>query len=189
MIKLPQEAPPGEQSICVTCGFCCDGTLFAHACLLSGERGHLPEKIEQHSFSEGDNDYFRLPCDYFSAKCTIYDRTRADVCSAYRCQLLRDFAEGRVPLEEALDIVRQAILMREKLIEQYHRITGNNTDINFRQLLIELGKIQKTIPEKETAGMDIEMLVAGCNIFEALLIKNIRSASDFESLIMGPEHK
>ncbi|MBE0674536.1 MAG: hypothetical protein IH591_07745, partial [Bacteroidales bacterium] len=87
------EAPAEEQAICVVCGFCCDGTLFVNAGLNQGERGSgLPEKIEQASFSEGGRDYFRLPCNYFSGKCSIYDRNRADVCSSFRCQLLKDLA-------------------------------------------------------------------------------------------------
>ncbi len=137
------QGPAEEQSICVVCGFCCDGTLFLHAHLNPGERGSLPEKIEQASFSEDGKDYFRLPCLYFSEKCTIYDRKRADVCGSYRCQLLKDFAEGKVSLPDALEIVRQARTMRDETMEEYRRISENRDRINFRQLLLNLGKIQE----------------------------------------------
>jgi hypothetical protein len=186
MTELRIIAPLDEQKICVMCGFCCDGTLFLHACLNPGERGVglLPEKIEEASFSEDGKDYFRLPCHYFSEKCTIYDHERAHVCGSYRCQLLKDFAEGKVALDDASETARDAVGMRTAIIDEYRRISGKGGDVNFRQLLIDLGKIMKIAAEKVPASMDYEMLLARCNIFEALLIKHFRSAEDFEKMIM-----
>ena len=179
-----EEAPREEQSICVSCGFCCDGTLFMRAHLNSGERGNLPEKIEENSFSEDGKDYFKLPCQYFSAKCTIYDKRRADVCGSYRCQLLKDFAGQKIALNDALETVMDAMSMRRDIFEEYRRISGNNAGINFRQLLLNLGKIQEAASEEKPLSMEYEMLLARCNIFEALLIKHFRSAEDFEKMIM-----
>lgn len=178
------KAPIGEQNICVACGFCCDGTLFLHACLLPGERGHLPEEIEKKTFTEGDNDYFRLPCNYFSEKCIIYDKARAEVCSAYRCQLLRDFADKKLSKGEAQDIVREAMMMRDSLIEKYRRLSGSDEPINFMQLLQELGRMQKQATNDKPLNTDYEILQAECNIFEALLIKHVRSAGDFEKMMI-----
>lgn len=178
------EAPIEEQRICVGCGFCCDGTLFVNAGLNPGERGGLPEKIEQESFSEGGKDYFRLPCRYFAGKCTIYDRKRADVCSSFRCQLLKDFAEGKVTLNEALMTVNEAMEMRTNILKEYSRLSGKDTAINFRQLLVDLGMVMKSDTEEAPVNPDYEVLLARCNIFEALLIKNFRSVEDFEKMIM-----
>jgi hypothetical protein len=183
------KGPVREQKICVECGFCCDGTLFLHATLQPGERGHLPEKIEANSYSAEGKDYFRLPCQYFSGKCTIYDSRRADVCSSYRCQLLKDIAEKRIMYEGAADIVKKAREIRLGLMEQYREISGNGSEINFMQMLIELGKVIKSAPERDNVWPDYEMLQARCNIFEALLIKHFRSVSDFEKLIMGSQQK
>jgi len=171
-----------EQEICVNCGFCCDGTLFLHASLNPGERGHLPEKIEQNSFNEGEKDYFWLPCHYFSGKCSIYHSKRADVCSSYRCQLLRDFAEGKITLNDAREIVSEAKNMRRLIIEQYREISGKGEEIYFRRLLAELGKVHKLVAENELPGRDYDMLLVRCNIFEALLIKHFRSAGDFDKM-------
>lgn len=184
MSELLEQCPPEEQLICVTCGYCCDGTLFMHAHLNPGERGNLPEKIEENSFIEEGKDYFRLPCQYFSEKCTIYDRKRADVCSSYRCQLLKDVAEGKVSMSDALETVHEARNMRDEIMEEYRRISGNSERINFRQLLLDLWKIQEAASEGEALSMDYEILLARCNIFEALLIKHFRSAEDFEKMIM-----
>ncbi len=172
-------APEEEQKICVGCGFCCDGTLFIHAVLKPGERTTAPEKIREQVFNEGEKDYFWLPCTYFSDKCLIYDSKRADVCGSYRCQLLRDFAGGKITLEEALGVVKEARAMRSELMGQYRHLTGNNEEMHFIRLLMKLGKLQETGREDEQPDMDLEILLARCNIFETLLIKHFRSAGDF----------
>lgn len=178
------QGPPDEQLICVTCGFCCDGTLFLHAVLQPGEKGSLPEKIEQNYRNEDGKEFFVQPCLYFSEKCTIYDRKRANVCFSYRCQLLKDFAEAKVTLPEALKIVREAMGMLNILLEEYRFISGNREDLCFMQILIELGKIQKAAGEDGSVSSEFDVLQARCNIFEALLIKHFRSTDDFEKMIM-----
>jgi len=177
-------APEEEQRICIACGFCCDGTLFLRACLNPGERGNLPEKMELQSFMDKGNDYFALPCLYFSGKCTIYDKKKADVCSSYRCQLLKDFAAGKETPAEALETIAEAMSMRKEIIEEYRRISGSGGSINFRHILVEMGNLQKADSQKEPLSANYELLLIKCNIFEALLIKHFRSAEDFEKMIM-----
>lgn len=177
-------APEQEQLVCVGCGFCCDGTMFLHAHLNEGERGNLPEKIEKAAFSEGGRDYFRQPCRYFNGRCSIYDRQRADVCGSYRCQLLKDLSGGIVTASDACDTVKRARDIRRQLLHDFHRLSGNRKRIHFRQLLIELGKMQKKSVSDSRMSAELDMLIARCNIFEALLIKHFRSADDFEKMVM-----
>jgi hypothetical protein len=184
-IMQADRASAEEQKICVGCGFCCDGTLFVHAVLNPGERGTLPEKIEENAFSEGEKDYFRLPCRYFTGKCSIYESTRAHVCGAYRCRLLRDCAEQKLSLEEALAIVRQAELVRSSLFEQYRLLSGHNDAFHFMKILRDIEKIERPESTEEFPAVDFETFRARCNIFEALLIKHFRPAGDFERLMTG----
>ena len=177
-------APEQEQLVCVRCGFCCDGTLFMHAHLNEGERGNIPEKIEKASFTEAGKDYFRLPCQYFSGKCTIYDRKRAYVCGSYRCQLLKDMEEGKISIDEAYKTVRQALLIRKSIVSDFRRVTGTRKKMFFRQMLIELGKLQKTIFPDQSNSADLEILIARCNIYEALLIRHFRSVDEFGKMVM-----
>lgn len=179
---MVNQAPADEQMICVKCGMCCDGTLFRFARLNPGERGNLPERIDERSYTEEGKDYFHLPCLYFVGKCSIYDSKKADVCSDYRCQLLKDLSEGKMTQEEAFKIVRQAIGMRDKLSEEYDLISGVNERKPFSQLLIEMDELRKR-SEDDAFTKAMELLQSKCNILEALLIKHIRSASDFESIV------
>jgi hypothetical protein len=150
-----------------------------------GEKGSLPEMIEKNYQRENDKEFFIQPCPYFNTKCTIYDSKRAIVCGTYRCRLLNDFAEGKVTLPEALGIVREAMVMKEGLLEQSRRLSGNSTGTCFMELLTDLGKLQNAGPGRETYDRDIDILQARCNILEALLIRHFRSESDFEKLIMA----
>jgi hypothetical protein len=181
-------APVGEQDICIKCGFCCDGTMFLRAFLSPGERGSLPEKIEQSSYADVDGEYFSLPCKYFDSRCTIYKSRKANVCGEFRCQLLKDFAAGIITPEEAVEIVEGAAFMRDKLIQDYMKLSGRDEKICFRKLFCELGHIQAMTPGDESVGSEYDRLLAGCNIFEALMIRHIRSKSDFDRMIGEEEY-
>ena len=163
---------------------CCDGTLFLHAHLNAGERGNLPEQIEGQSYSKDGKDYFRLPCGYFRGKCSIYDQKKADVCSAYRCQLLKDFSAATIDIDYAFATVGAAIEMRKGIMEEYSNLTGDHEDIYFKKLLRELGKLQESVTEERTLPEEYELLLAHCNIFEALLIKHFRPADEFENIMV-----
>lgn len=175
---------PAEQQVCVECGFCCDGTLFLHACLNPGERGHLPQKIEENSFTEDGKDYFRLPCEYFSGRCIIYKCSRADVCGSYRCQLLKDMAEDKITIANALETVRSARELREELFALYSNLEEDDNELNFRQLLINLGRREKMHSDKGDLSAVFDFLLAKVNIFEALLIKHMRSSAEFEKMMI-----
>jgi len=179
-----EKAPIKEQEICVECGFCCDATLFVHAVLNPGEKGNLPERIEENVFSKGDRDYFRQPCRYFEGRCTIYDRKRADVCGSYRCQLLKDFSEEKISFDQAMEMVEKAMEVRNELLDQYGKLSGSDRNIPFTEVLKEFGKNPGQDGRTASAGVEYELLLARCNIFEALLIKHFRSVDDFEKLVM-----
>lgn len=177
-------APENEQAICLGCGLCCDGTLFGHAVLGPGEKGNLPDLIEQNVFMLDSNDYFRLPCLYFKEKCTIYGSPRAEVCGSYRCRLLSDMAEGKVSAEEAMEITAKARDFRDSLTRDYSVFRTGNVIVPFTMILRELGKRTKNDNGNVFTDTDYEIMQARCNIFEALLIKYFRPADDFDKMIM-----
>ena len=176
--------PENEQAVCVACGLCCDGTLFGHAELGQDEKGHLPELIEQNAFMIGEKDYFRLPCLYFSDRCTIYESSRAVVCGAYRCRLLADMAEGKVTAEDAMETVREARFMRTGLQEAYKSFSGDPGVLPFMKIMSELGKYYKRNYGNGVTDPAYEVMQARCNIFQALLIKHFRPEGHFEDLVM-----
>ena len=182
MSELLTDSPIAEQMICVDCGFCCDGTLFSHAHLMPGEKGNLPEKIEEKYEKIGDNEIFLLPCSYFEGKCTIYNQKRAHICSAFRCQLLNRLSDGTLSQSQAASIVANAFELRNEIYALFANIFGHEYGKDFRSMLGELGEIAVESKEKVTSMKDLEKLKLKCNLFEILLIKNFKSYKDFESM-------
>jgi len=162
---------------------CCDGTLFLHASLNRGEKGNLPEKIEQNTFSESEKDYFRLPCLYFEGICSIYNKKRTNICSSYRCQLLKDFAVNKITKAAALKIVKDASAIRDDIFREYNNLSGRWEVLCFKRLpgelikSVDFGSLSLPVIEK------YNLLLGKCNILEALLIKYIRSEGDFDDLM------
>jgi len=174
--------PEAEQTICVSCGFCCNGTLFGHANLQAGEKGSLPEKIEQAWFKNGEKEAFRLPCLYFKGKCSIYGQKKAIVCSSYRCKLLKDFSEDRISLDEALQLVKNAHSQRAAILKLAGKVMKTNDNPPFRHLVTEIKQWNDDQTDNGVATEELKTLTAHCNIFEALLIRHFKPDKDFESM-------
>jgi hypothetical protein len=181
ILKKPL-SPKSEQAICVSCGFCCDGTLFDHATLQPGEKGGLPQYMEDSYFKNEKGEYFRLPCAYFNEKCTIYDQKKAHVCSAFRCQLLKDFAKKKITQTNAKKLVKNAMVQRKEILALSESVLNTPENIPFRKLLMELREFVNARNENDPRNQELDILTARCNIFEALLIRYFKSEDDFNSM-------
>ena len=117
-----------------------------------------------------------------SSDLSIYHQKKAYVCSAYRCQLLNNFRDKTVTKDEALSIVENARSLRQEIIDDYRRVTGDPRSLSFRELLRELSRSSHDQDDLEMGARTYERLIVKCNIFEALLIKHFKSASDFDSM-------
>ena len=172
-----------EEQICLSCGFCCDGTLFHKAILNRGEKENLPISIKKRYFQENDKEYFKLPCTYFNNLCTIYKEKKANVCSAFRCQLLKNYSQNKISQKEAFNIVNKAKIIRQNLLDSYIEITKEHKQNTFRGLLFFLGNHSKNKSDSKFDKTKIELLNIECNIFESLLVKYFKSEKSFMELI------
>jgi Fe-S-cluster containining protein len=94
------EKSNAEPSICVGCGFCCDGTLHGHTDVAPHDEA-TAAAAGLSLVNQGGKTIFHQPCPRFSGGiCTIYER-RPAVCRGYRCKLRKDLDEGRVGIAEA----------------------------------------------------------------------------------------
>src|SRR5262245_51698629 len=105
--------PKDEQDICVSCGFCCDHTLFDYAFLKPKEEvsGHFAKS----KLSIAVSDYFSLPYPHFKCKCTIYDQEKPSICSDFKCKLLKRFEKGEFDKSKALEIVKTSKVLRSEI--------------------------------------------------------------------------
>jgi Fe-S-cluster containining protein len=104
-------SPPSDaSSLCVSCGLCCNGVLFAHA---KAEREEVP-RLEAAGLQVRQVDEqlnFGLPCRHLDeGRCTIYE-DRFAICRSFRCVLLKRLQAGEVELPEALATVAKAKAM------------------------------------------------------------------------------
>jgi len=149
---------------------------------MKGEKGKLPEKIEKNHFWHKKEEKFKLPCEYFHEKCTIYSQKKAIICSAYRCQLLNNFSSAKLSKKEASNIIINAKKMRKEISDSYRKITGKESEIPFRSILLDIIDEYKMTSSGSNANKDLVILNARCKIFESLLIKHFKSEENFQEM-------
>ena len=92
-----------QQSLCQSCGLCCDGTLFSQADLDSTGVGPSWPQIVVQSISTGKS--LPQPCAAFQRNlCVIYP-SRPSVCQKFRCKLLKQYTSGKVSFDAALSVI------------------------------------------------------------------------------------
>ena len=108
-----------EQSLCVLCGLCCDGSLFAHAQVFPEDD---PARLEAEGFillQVTAGTRFALPCHYLDGRvCTVYQQWRPRICHNFRCTLLRRLAAGELSLEEAGAQIERTVALAERIWAQ-----------------------------------------------------------------------
>ncbi len=175
-----------EQKICLSCGFCCDGTLFDKASLRPGEKGTLPEKMEENYFQNELGEFFHLPCHYFSGKCTIYNQKKAHICSAFRCRLLGDSARETITVDEVTTIISNVKTYRKEITLLAHNALNIPENTPFRTIQNKLDELNSE-EFKESKNHLVETLKAKCLIFDVLLTRHFKSEDDFDKMIVTPE--
>lgn len=86
--------------LCLTCGLCCDGTLFPHAPLEPDEIDHAAA-VGMTLCGYFGRDGFSLPCPHLAGTvCTIYEN-RPSVCGSYSCGTLKALERGAIGRVEA----------------------------------------------------------------------------------------
>lgn len=98
---------PQSSDLCLSCGLCCDGSIFGRARLrpeeyeVAGSEGL--ERIDQ----DGES-FFRLGCPCLDkTACQIYGK-RPETCRTFRCALLRRLDSGEIELAAAEAITAEA---------------------------------------------------------------------------------
>ena len=97
------------EDLCLSCGLCCDGSLFWAVPLEEGQTASVPSDTE---------GYLRQPCPCFSGACTIY-KDRPAGCRDFTCHVLdavaaeqqdRDWALARIAeMRATLDALDAAL--------------------------------------------------------------------------------
>jgi hypothetical protein len=118
-------------SLCLECGLCCNGVIFAHGQLQPEDNieqlAALGLKFAPNRQSAIGNRKFQQPCSAFTGcKCTIYSE-RPKYCRQFECLLLKDVKRGRMKAGDALKTIRKA-LKRVEAVKALLRALGDEDE-------------------------------------------------------------
>src|ERR1700761_4281735 len=96
----------GSNSLCLECGLCCNGVIFADVQLQPGDDA---AKLRSLGLAFASNQKFKQPCTAFGGcRCNIYS-DRPQYCREFECLLLKSVKAGRTETSTALRIIRTAL--------------------------------------------------------------------------------
>ena len=142
-------------SLCLECGFCCDGTLFSKVPLEPGEA--VP--FAAVGASLGD-PHFAQPCPVLrGTACCVYE-ARPKTCRKFRCAALEGLEGGRSTLEESRAALAEVRARREVIASLVAAPTPGAAVVAARALVRE----QRATPELAEAVGRLERLVLLLNL-------------------------
>ena len=117
-------------ALCLACGFCCNGVLFADVELQRGDDVSRLRALGLEFFVKGSKRKFSQPCACLDGMlCRIYAQ-RPERCRTFECRLLKRVMAGELMAEAAL----QSIAAAGKAVKLV------------RRLVCDLGETDETLP-------------------------------------------
>lgn len=150
---------PDLSAVCVSCGLCCNGTLFQVAPLTKAEYSNLIAVLDVELDSNGDG-FLQLPCGALAGTtCTRYE-TRMDVCRDFRCGVLDGVTNGELDAEKAVEVVTQTRQLAIRLSALLPASTGTKARTTLTQRVKNRYHQLKKVPSSEWTSSDREFLLA-----------------------------
>jgi len=115
-VNDPQAANNGSMkpnltnALCLRCGLCCDGSLFADAELAGRESTALDILgLEIEDADPGEPAVLLQPCAAFKGKQCSIDPHRASCCRTFECRLLKQVEGGAMSNQQAKEKIADAL--------------------------------------------------------------------------------
>lgn len=103
------------ESICVSCGLCCDGTIFRNLELTDGDDCQTLEAVGVVLTRKDDRFVALQRCAALDdTKCRVY-AGRPQICRDFQCLLLQEHEAGEVDTAEALALIDKTIQLRDRV--------------------------------------------------------------------------
>jgi Fe-S-cluster containining protein len=106
-----------EESICIGCGLCCDGTVVTHLALRDESDLGVPLRaLGVEVIAAADPPVFELPCPALcDGVCTIHSLHRPSACAQFECALSRSVLNGDVSHADARLVIAGALRLRHEV--------------------------------------------------------------------------
>jgi uncharacterized protein len=147
------------EAICLSCGFCCNGVIFADLKLQPGDDAKRLRSLGLPLVSRGLK--LEQPCAAFcQGRCRIYPE-RPSYCRQFECALLMRLKSGKVTRVQALRTIRLARRSADEVFRLLHQL-GDTDDqkplaTRFRQTTKRLERMDL---DEQTAGLYGELTLA-----------------------------
>jgi Fe-S-cluster containining protein len=106
-----------SQSLCLTCGLCCDGTLFWGLPLKPDDDVTPLKAIDINIVSDNDLTILKLPCAaHKNCTCTVYAH-RPQACRSFKCKLLKSFERDDISQRSAREIIKKMKSLKNEMNE------------------------------------------------------------------------
>ncbi|HWC60369.1 MAG TPA: YkgJ family cysteine cluster protein [Verrucomicrobiae bacterium] len=118
--------PADANSLCLECGLCCNGVIFADVQLQSGDNAARLRTLGLALLQRANsgNEKFKQPCTAFAGcQCNIYSE-RPTYCREFECLLLKSVKAGKIDARKAIPVIRSA-LRRVKKVERLLQQLGD----------------------------------------------------------------
>ncbi len=104
-----------EQSICIGCGLCCDGTVVTHLAVRDeSDLGSPLRALGVELIAAAEPPVFALPCPaVVDGVCSIHDLHRPSACSQFECAVSRSVLDGQRTSAQARQLIGETFAMRD----------------------------------------------------------------------------
>jgi Fe-S-cluster containining protein len=161
--------------LCLKCGLCCNGVIFADGQLQPGDDAARLKACGLRFKKDGK---FRQPCVAFDGShCAAY-QDRPKYCREFECLVFKDAQAGRIEIRAALRVIRNARRRAEKVRSLLRELGDTDErkalDVRFRQTSrrIESGDVDGDIAgiygQLTLAIHDLHVLLGGKFYFHSI---------------------
>ena len=148
------------QRLCLACGVCCNGVLFADVQLQPGDnaeeirRSGLPVRLV------GGKARFGQPCTALDGcRCRIY-ADRPQYCRQFECFLLKRALTGEVSYDSALTLIGRTRAQVEKVKDLLAKLGNYDEHLPLRRRFQRQAAKLQTAVDKQSAGVFSELTLA-----------------------------
>jgi len=148
-----------EQELCISCGLCCDGTLFEFARCKKGSSFDLNFKRLGFSFFSNEKyeeyDLFYLPCPTYDERkgCTIYSEKRPDTCENFFCKLIKDYQKNIISFESASKKIGNLKKLKILLENKLNSLNKFDKKMSFKE---KIKKFNQSLPKEKKLSTNLE---------------------------------
>lgn len=165
------------EKLCLTCGLCCNGVVFANVQLQAGDdftklealglplRKLRPPRTKENLIADSSSASptlkFSQPCVAFDGcRCRIY-YDRPKYCRAFECALLKNVNGGAVKTAEALKIIEKARRRAEKVRQLLRKVGDQDENIALSlRFQRTIKRIQRSEIDPQTGAIVSELTLA-----------------------------